>query len=195
MKGRVQRRDRIEVYATLIRLQHRQALAQMFRPIEKRLGTSRFDREVAALRATCPPRDPNPARWAGAFAALLSERPDIELQTKELCSYLALRIEVELFEDRPWHQGLRPGAVLQAFTTDPRTHDRIVSRTAPVVLALYRDDGDTVCVASITVEAVAAWGVATGETDVERLRDAGVNMAAVERGESDLRALGLLRAR
>jgi hypothetical protein len=63
------------------------------------------------------------------------------------------------------------------------------------VLALYRDDGDTVRVASITVEAVAAWGVATGETDVERLRDAGVNMAAVERGESDLRALGLLRAR
>lgn len=181
-------------YRTLVRLQHRQALAQMFGPVMARLGASRFDALVDALRRSHPPRDPNPSRWARAFADHIASEPAIALAIKELAEYLATRIEVNLAPDDVSVGGGLAKVELRAFQHDPRASPKNKpKRTSPVVVAIHRDSDGYVKSHELDRDATAAWGLETGQTDRHALAAAGVDEARLARGRAHLVACGLLR--
>ncbi|MDQ3032862.1 MAG: hypothetical protein M3Y87_10625 [Myxococcota bacterium] len=176
-------------YRVLVRLQHRQSLVQMFEPVATRIGPARFERIVDDLRRLRPPTDPNPSRWATAFAELTSERDDVDARSKAITELLAARIEVNIAPDAPWERGIRPGALLRAFDCDPR----VDGGDAPTVLAIHRDDDDHVRTSPLDRDAVAAWGLESGEADRALLATAGIDDAALERGRARLLTVGVLR--
>jgi hypothetical protein len=184
------------VYRTLVRQQHRQVLVQLFEPIRALLGESNFERLVDRVRCAAPPRDPNPGRWVDAVAVVLEADPGLDDLTRALAAFLALRCKAQLAEDTQWTTGLRPNASLAAFACDPRVGlaARYVSAaTRPCILAIFRDDAGCVRTPALSPQAVAAWGLAAGETDQAFLSSAGVDEAAVTLGREQLRALGVWR--
>lgn len=180
-------------YRTLVRLQHRQSLLQMFEPFQRRVGAPAFERIVDALRRAEPPRDPNPSRWALSFAAHVAERDDVDERAKALAELLALRVAVNVAPDVEWERGIRPGAELRAFRCDPRAELEALDASPPAILAVYRDDAERVRAEPLDRDAVAVWGVESGEADLELLVRSGVGEEALARGRARLVALGLLR--
>lgn len=183
-------------YRTLVRLQHRQALAQMFGPVMARLGASRFDVLVDGLRGSHPPRDPNPSRWARAFADHIASESGIALEIKEMAEYLATRIEVNLAPDDESDGVALAKVELRAFEHDPRVSAKAKDsqkRASPLVLAIHRDMDGYVRSHELDRDAISAWGLETGQTDRQALSAAGVDDACLSRGRARLLACGLLR--
>lgn len=183
-------------YAGLVRAQHRQSLMTMFEPLATRVGTKRFERLVDGVREHAPPRDPNPSRWATVFADYVGRQKDIDEYAKALTEYLALRIGVNIAPSVEWPGGIRPHAELRAFPCDPRAalkEGKKLESTPPRVMAIFRDDDCRVRVEELDHEAVAVWGLETGETTAEELGRAGVDASALARGRARLLELDLLR--
>ena len=183
-----------EIYAGLVARQHHQALAQMFDALRKRVGEARFASLVERARAQCPPRDPNPSRWARDFAALVCGEASLDAGARALAQYVAQRVDCAIAPDAPREPGsLRPDASLGAFEVDPRALVQDPKADAPgVVLAVYRDDAGRVACAALGPEEVAAWGVMSGEAAPALLSRAGVDAEALARGGARLEALGII---
>lgn len=184
-------------YRTLVRLQHRQSLLSMFGPVAEALGAARFERVVDDLRRRSPPSDPNPSRWAAAFAQHLSERADVSEHVKAVAELLAARVAVNLApDDDGAGDGVRAGAELRVFSCDPRRALAGAAGAAGAarrtVLAIHRDREDRVQVSELDRDAVAAWGVASGDAEPAELARAGIDDDALARGRERLVDLGLL---
>jgi hypothetical protein len=170
-------------YADLVRLQHRQPVAEVFNALRERLGDARFDALFDDFRAAMPPAHPHPARWMRAFADHVGARDDLDPSCAELADLAATRLELALDAST----GGPFGAVgaLRAYAHDPR-REPLAQGEAPCTLLIARTRDGLLKVIEVDAAMVAAWGVLTGEVSREAMAARGVTDEALRRGEEAL---------
>ena len=201
------------VYASLVRLQHKQPLVQVYGALRGRRfadrpdsaapadsdapadSAARVDALFEAYLDASPPREAHPGWWAVGFADFLAEREDLPLALREGADYLALRLSQSLCADESLlgqttlgHGTLGHGTrgEVRAYAYDPRRTEP----SGPVVLLVFRArDG-----ALVTIEAnaamVGAWGLACGECDAAQLAARGLSESLLVAARQRLREAG-----
>lgn len=183
------------LYGRLVARQHAQPLEAMFARLRAELGPARFAQLVAEFRRREPPRDPNPARWASAFAQFVGARGELAEPQKDRATYDALCIAALVADDDPHN----PRALaVAAFRSDPRpaaAQGSAPPRTGALVLMFYRDAEGTVRTrpADRAVAAAITW--LRREAALHELVRAGVGEEELARGYRFLEAQQLAPAR
>ncbi|MFM2418245.1 MAG: hypothetical protein RL385_2968 [Pseudomonadota bacterium] len=183
------------LYGELVAAQQRQVLRTLFAPVIARIGPVRFEETFRSLRLESPPRDPNPSRWAGAFVAVLARAAGVDKHSLALAEFLALRVALSQDADIPWIGRAHPHARVVLFFADPRVALSTPARydaTSPTLLAFVRDDQGTVRSYPVSGAALAAWGLALGESGAPELTRA-MAPAQLRAGERELLVLGMIR--
>jgi len=176
-------------YRALVRLQHRQPLAQVFEALRSRVGEARFEALFEDFRGSHPPTDPQPSRWVRPFADALGARDDLDEPTRELADYLATRTEQATAPDLA-PDDLGSAGELRAYQHDPRAVVR-GQDGGPCTILIFRDGRGEVRAPDMDLGAIAAWGLSRGQTTRDALAARGVDEATLRRGED---ALARLRA-
>jgi hypothetical protein len=179
------------VYASLVRLQHRQPLLQVFgEALARKEWAAPTSGLLEAYLAHCPPRDTHPGRWAAGFAAFVSGRGEVPLALREQLDYLALRLSQSLAPDEP-RCGHGTRGEPRLYTHDPRSAPLAAEEPKPpVVLLVFRDLRGAVTALVADGATLGAWGLACGECDVAELGERGITGNMLRAAEQRLRRAG-----
>jgi Putative DNA-binding domain len=182
------------LYAGLVARQYVQPLASMFAHLHAALGAHHFERLVSEFRHVSPPRDPNPARWARAFAEFIAQRSELAAQERERASYDALCVDTLVAADDPAN---RHALAVAAFRSDPRPAAAAARRARPrenqaVVLMFFRDASGTVRTQPVDRAVAAAIVLVRREAELAELRQAGVDERELATGMKWLQEQGLV---